>query len=348
MIHAARKAGTFIGEAFMYRLHPQTREAGRADQRRRDRRGPDDPVELRLRHAALHPEAPALRQRPRRRRHPRCRRLSGVDGAADRRRRRRASRSSSRRRSPGAGASRRDRRRRVGRGAAAASRTASSPRSPARSRWRQDNVLRILGTDGPHRGRRTSGSPAATRAAPAGSTSSRATASRETVEVKETGWLYSFEADAAGEAIRAGRQEFASPGMSWADSLGNLRVLDKWRADAGLEYGIERPAARPRTIRGAPLGAPAADDPAQARSRASPSRPRWWRSASRTSPTSPARRSCSTPSSRRAATCFDTAWVYGSGRTEKLFGEWLGEPRRARARRWSSARARTRRCPIPT
>ena len=24
MIHAARKAGTFVGEAFMYRLHPQT------------------------------------------------------------------------------------------------------------------------------------------------------------------------------------------------------------------------------------------------------------------------------------------------------------------------------------
>ena len=24
MIHAARKAGTFLGEAFMYRLHPQT------------------------------------------------------------------------------------------------------------------------------------------------------------------------------------------------------------------------------------------------------------------------------------------------------------------------------------
>ena len=34
--------------------------------------------------------------------------------------------------------------------------------------------------------------------------------------------------------------------MSWADSLGNLRVLDKWRADAGLEYGIEKAARRGR------------------------------------------------------------------------------------------------------
>ena len=47
-----RKAGTFVGEAFMYRLHPQTARLARADPRRRDRRGPDDPVELRLRHAA--------------------------------------------------------------------------------------------------------------------------------------------------------------------------------------------------------------------------------------------------------------------------------------------------------
>ena len=33
-------------------------------------------------------------------------------------------------------------------------------------------------------------------------------------------------------------------------------------------------------------------------------------------------RSCSTPSSRRAATLFDTAFVYGAGYTEKLFGDW--------------------------
>ena len=39
MFHAARKAGTFLGEAFMYRLHPQTREARRAGHIGRDRRG---------------------------------------------------------------------------------------------------------------------------------------------------------------------------------------------------------------------------------------------------------------------------------------------------------------------
>ena len=31
VFHAHRKAGTFAGEAFMYRLHPQTAKAGRTD-----------------------------------------------------------------------------------------------------------------------------------------------------------------------------------------------------------------------------------------------------------------------------------------------------------------------------
>lgn len=75
----------------------------------------------------------------------------------------------------------------------------------------------------------------------------------EAVRVEEPGWLYSFEVDAAGEAIRAGRRELSWPGMSWADTLGNLRVLDKWRADAGLVYGIETPARRTGTLKGEKL-----------------------------------------------------------------------------------------------
>ncbi|MBL0373535.1 aldo/keto reductase [Rhizobium sp. KVB221] len=77
--------------------------------------------------------------------------------------------------------------------------------------------------------------------------------SAETVSVEEKGWLYAFEADAAGYAIREGRQEFAWPGMSWADSLGNLRVMDKWRSAAGLEFSIEKPSMRTTTLSGRKL-----------------------------------------------------------------------------------------------
>ncbi|HMC56784.1 MAG TPA: Gfo/Idh/MocA family oxidoreductase, partial [Gemmatimonadaceae bacterium] len=44
--------------------------------------------------------------------------------------------------------------------------------------------------------------------------------------------LYTYEADAVAEHIGA-RQ---SPAMSWADSEGNVRVLDEWRSQIGLRF----------------------------------------------------------------------------------------------------------------
>ncbi|ODT67044.1 MAG: hypothetical protein ABS75_26080 [Pelagibacterium sp. SCN 63-23] len=55
-------------------------------------------------------------------------------------------------------------------------------------------------------------------------------------EVREDRWLYTFEIDALADAIAAGRLEFDTPGMGWADSLGNMSVLDKWRQSVGLSY----------------------------------------------------------------------------------------------------------------
>ena len=144
---------------------------------------------------------------------------------------------------------------------------------------------------------------------------------RETITVGDVGHLYSFEADGAGEAIRAGRQEFASPGMSWADSLGNARVLDLWRAGAGLEYDIEKPSRRTKTISGHELGAnlgpirkrsiPGLNKPASIvamgfedfRTFASGAimLDAFWEA---------------------GGNLFDTAFVYGAGYTEKLLGEW--------------------------
>lgn len=116
-------------------------------------------------------------------------------------------------------------------------------------RLQQDNVLRILGSTGRMEikdfwfatGRE--GGSATIDIYPNDGPS-------KTVTVSEPGWLYSFEADAAGAAIRAGRQQFDPPGMSWQDTLGNMRVLDKWRADIGLVYDIETPKRRITTLFG--------------------------------------------------------------------------------------------------
>ncbi|MER9106676.1 aldo/keto reductase [Mesorhizobium sp. M0239] len=186
----------------------------------------------------------------------------------------------------------------------------------------QDNVLRILGTKGRIEvpdfwfagGNRDVGLGQIDVIASDGT--------RETISVNEKRHVYSFEVDAAGEAIRAGGQEFAWPGMAWAESLGTLRVLDKWRAAAGLEYGIEKAQQRTNTISGRPL------------------RSGGTAIAKRTIPglSKPASvlalgfedfRTFSSGSIlldaffEAGGNLFDTGYVYGGGYTEKLLGEWL-------------------------
>src|SRR5215211_2250204 len=52
--------------------------------------------------------------------------------------------------------------------------------------------------------------------------------------------LYSIEADVVAEAVFAGRQQAPPPAMSWDDTLGNMRSLDRWRQEVGLTYESER------------------------------------------------------------------------------------------------------------
>jgi predicted dehydrogenase/aryl-alcohol dehydrogenase-like predicted oxidoreductase len=141
-----------------------------------------------------------------------------------------------------------------------------------------------------------------------------------TVDVKEDRWLYSFEVDAAGEAIRAGRTEFAAPGMSWADSVANLRVMDQWRAAVGLEYGIEKASRQTTDITGDAVRAgssvPKRSIPGLTKQAsvvalgfeffsrfadASLTMDRFWEA---------------------GGNLFDTAWIYGRGKTEEIFGDW--------------------------
>jgi aryl-alcohol dehydrogenase-like predicted oxidoreductase len=143
---------------------------------------------------------------------------------------------------------------------------------------------------------------------------------RQTISVNAEPHLYSFEIDAAGEAIRAGQQEFSSPGMSWADSLGNARVLDRWRKGAGLEYDIEKPARRTRTLVGRKLEA---GKRIPRRALTGLSKP--------LSLVALGFEDFRTFSSgailldaffEAGGNVFDTAFVYGAGYTETLFGDW--------------------------
>jgi len=59
----------------------------------------------------------------------------------------------------------------------------------------------------------------------------------EEIVVEAQRGIYAFEADHVAEAIVEGHRE--SPLLSWADTLGNMRTLDAWRASAGLAYDHE-------------------------------------------------------------------------------------------------------------
>lgn len=182
----------------------------------------------------------------------------------------------------------------------------------------QDNVLRIIGSEGRievenfwfasgHKGG-------------VGKIDIIKGADRQTVEVREDGWLYAFEVDAAGEAIGVGQTEFTYPGMSWADSLGNLRAMDQWRQSVGLEYGVETAAKRVRNISGAAVVAgnavpkrtiPGVSKPASVVALGFEFFPNFA-SASLTLDTF----------YEAGGNLFDTAYVYGGGKTEAIFGDW--------------------------
>ena len=186
----------------------------------------------------------------------------------------------------------------------------------------QDNVLRILGTKGRIEvpdfwfagGNRDVGLGKIEIILSDGT--------RDTISVNETRHLYSFEVDAAGDAILAGSTEFAWPGMGWADSLGNLRVLDKWRAAAGLEYEIEKSTRRVNTISGRPLRS---NGTAIGKRKI----PGLSKPASVVALGFEDFRTFSSGAIlldgffEAGGNLFDTGYVYGAGYTEALLGQWL-------------------------
>lgn len=185
----------------------------------------------------------------------------------------------------------------------------------------QDNVLRILGTAGRievkdfwFAGGREGGTGIIEI--------HHANGSVEAVEVAEEGWLYAFEVDAAGAAIRAGRQQFEAPGMSWADTLSNLAVLDQWRAAIGLDYEIEKASNRSRTVSGRVLTKPTTGI-------AKRKLPGLDRETSLVAlgfeffPNFAGASILLDAFYEAGGNLFDTAFVYGGGRTEAIFGDWL-------------------------
>jgi len=61
----------------------------------------------------------------------------------------------------------------------------------------------------------------------------------EEVLIETDEWLYGIEADTVAENIEA--RQAPSPAMNWADTLGNITTLDRWRESIGVTYNMEKP-----------------------------------------------------------------------------------------------------------
>ncbi|MGH6862444.1 MAG: aldo/keto reductase, partial [Phyllobacterium sp.] len=185
----------------------------------------------------------------------------------------------------------------------------------------QDNVLRIVGTKGRieldqfwFAGGKKGGKSTIRVIAADGS--------RSEIEVDEPRHLYSFEVDAASEAIRAGRSEFLHPGMSRGDTLGNLRVMDKWRAAIGLEYEGEKHSNRTRTLRGDSLTRKT-DKVARGRIAGLPKDLSLAALGLMEFSSFPAAAIVLDAFFEAGGNLVDTAFHYGGGMQDRLVGEWM-------------------------
>jgi len=111
----------------------------------------------------------------------------------------------------------------------------------------QENVVRIFGTDGwifiPNPWVANRG------AADIGKIIVHKRGEKEPVEIiaETDATSFTLEVDVFGDAVHAGKKQASAPAMSWNDSLGNIRLLDAWRAQIGVEYDIEKPVTFPKT-----------------------------------------------------------------------------------------------------
>ncbi|TCC44543.1 oxidoreductase [Kribbella capetownensis] len=131
--------------------------------------------------------------------------------------------------------------------------------------------------------------------------------------------IYAAEAEAVARAI----EQRQAPEMTWADTLGNLTVQDAWRAAIGQQYASERDDAKIPTATGRPL-AKRADAPMTYGKVPGLDKP-----VSRlvmgvdNQQTLPHAAVVFDDFVERGGTTFDTAYIYGGGRGEKLLGQWI-------------------------
>ena len=143
----------------------------------------------------------------------------------------------------------------------------------------------------------------------------------EEIVVETQEWLYGLEADTVAANLE--RRQAPPPAMTWDDTLGNMKTLDRWRESFSFQYESEKLDARWPTVTRRPLAVrkpnnmkyaplPGVEKPVSrlvmgvdnqgALPHTSVMFDNWL---------------------ERGGNAFDTAWIYGGGRCEQVLGRWV-------------------------
>lgn len=143
----------------------------------------------------------------------------------------------------------------------------------------------------------------------------------EEIAIESARPIYTLEADTVAANLE--QRQAPPPAMTWDDSLGNMRTLDRWREAIGLVYDSERPES---------IRAPVANEPLTVREG---ERMQYGAVAGLEQPVSRIAMGVVSPESmpyaavmcddyfERGGNCFDTGFIYGGGRAEALLGRWI-------------------------
>ncbi|MCU1524958.1 MAG: oxidoreductase [Microbacteriaceae bacterium] len=146
----------------------------------------------------------------------------------------------------------------------------------------------------------------------------RVDSAAEVIEVPPA-LAYALQADAVTRYADEGQ----APQMTWADSLGNARVLDQWRDAIGLVYPFEEPTAVIPTASGRALSAISDNGMLYGEIAGVNKRMSRLILGCDNQRTLPHASAMFDDFVERGGNAFDTGYVYGGGLMERLFGQWV-------------------------
>jgi predicted dehydrogenase/aryl-alcohol dehydrogenase-like predicted oxidoreductase len=138
------------------------------------------------------------------------------------------------------------------------------------------------------------------------------------ITIESSKQIYTNEADYVAEHLA--QRQASSAGMSWEDSLGNMRTLDLWREQIGLVYQFEKPenfgrplASSRQTTPPMKYGAiPGIEKEISRLIMGCDNQPNFAHAAVMFD-----------DFFARGGNTFDTAHIYGGGKYERLLGQWI-------------------------